>query len=78
MNSLKLLIPLSILMVLGACDFKTEKEKEKEAKATAEKIPAWPTDPDVKRRKEAKADADLMFDTNRKDDAMTKIAEGGK
>ena len=26
-------------------------------KATAEKIPAWPTDPDVKRRKEAKADA---------------------
>ena len=38
MNSLKLLIPLSILMVLGACDFKTEKEKEKEAKATAEKM----------------------------------------
>lgn len=37
MNSLKLLIPLSILVVLAACDFKTEKEKEKEAKATAEK-----------------------------------------
>ena len=28
MNFLKLLIPLSISMVLGACDFKTEKEKE--------------------------------------------------
>ena len=28
MNFLKLLIPLSILMVLAACDFKTEKEKE--------------------------------------------------
>ncbi len=28
MNYLKLLIPLSILMVLEACDFKTEKEKQ--------------------------------------------------
>ena len=28
MNSLKLLIPLSILMVLAACEFKTEKEKQ--------------------------------------------------
>lgn len=32
----------------------------------------------VGKGKEAKAVADLMFSTNRKDEAMTKIAGGGK